>query len=151
MRYKIDSGDIIIRPLRIEDYDSLITLWNNAQLLYKPKGRDRRDTIDRELQQPMAIFLVAEKEGKIIGSIFGTHDGRKGWINRLAVAPSYRRQGIAVKLLQEVEVRLRTVGIKIIACLIEEWNTVSIQFFEKMGYTCYPDIRYYTKRDFSDI
>ncbi|KPJ73944.1 hypothetical protein AMJ52_02545 [candidate division TA06 bacterium DG_78] len=56
MKSKIKFQDIIIRPLRIEDYDALISLWNDAQLLYKPRGRDRRDNIERELRQLMAVF-----------------------------------------------------------------------------------------------
>ena len=140
-----------IRKLCIDDYDALIELWNDAQLPYKPKGRDRRTNIDRELKNPTAIFLVAEKDDKLIGSIFGTHDGRKGWINRLAVAPAYRKQGLATKLLKEVENRIFDMGIGIIACLVEEWNAWSIQFFEKEGYKRHQDIIYFTKRVNPDI
>lgn len=143
--------DIIIRQLRIEDYDALIVLWNDAQLPYKAKGRDKRDNIERELKNPTAIFLVAEKDNKLIGSIFGSHDGRKGWINRLAVAPVYRKQGIAAKLLKNVENRLYEMGIGIIACLVEEWNTGSMQFFEKMEYKRHHDIIYFTKRKYPDV
>lgn len=143
--------DIIIRQLRKEDYDALIALWNDAQLSYKPKGRDKRDNIERELKNPTAIFLVVEKDNKLIGSIFGSHDGRKGWINRLAVAPVYRKQGIATKLLKNVENRLYEMGIDIIACLVEEWNTGSMQFFEKMEYRRHHDIIYFTKRKCPDV
>ncbi|MCK4250950.1 GNAT family N-acetyltransferase [candidate division WOR-3 bacterium] len=144
-------SDILIRELRMTDYDKLIALWNKAKLLYKPEGRDRQDNIERELKKPTAIFLVAEKNEELIGSIFGTHDGRKGWINRLAVAPGYRKQGIAAKLVKEVENRLFDMGIGIIACLIEDWNTESMEVFEKMGYKQHNDITYYTKRRFVDV
>lgn len=118
---------------------------------YKPKGRDKRDNIECELKNPTAIFLVVEKDNKLIGSIFGSHDGRKGWINRLAVAPVYRKQGIAAKLLKNVENRLYEMGIGIIACLVEEWNTGSMQFFEKMEYSRHHDIIYFTKRKYPDV
>jgi len=65
----------------------------------------------------------------------GTHDGRKGWINRLAVAKDFRRQNIAFKLVAAVESRLNIIGIDITACLIEPENTASKSFFYKMGYT----------------
>jgi len=152
MRKKTDGSlNIEIRELRMTDYDKLIALWNKAKLLYKPKGRDMRKNIKRELKKPTAIFLVAEKNGALIGSIFGTHDGRKGWINRLVVAPGYRKQGIAAKLVKEVENRLFDMGIGIIACLIEDWNPVSVKVFEKMGYKRHNDIIYYTKRRFADV
>lgn len=152
MRKKTDGSlHMEIRELRIEDYDNLIALWNKAKLLYKPEGRDTRANIERELKKPTAIFLVAEKNGELIGSIFGTHDGRKGWINRLTTAPEYRKKGIAAKLVKEVENRLFDMGIGIIACLIEDWNTESMEVFEKMGYKRHNDITYYTKRGFADV
>ena len=140
------GGGIGISSFRIEDYDRLISLWQDAGLPYKPKGRDRRECIDRELKTSAAIFLVAEREGKLIGSIFGSHDGRKGWINRLAVAPAQRRQGLGARLVREVEERLHDLGIEIIACLIEDWNTVSMEAFQRMGYKRHDDIVYLSKR-----
>lgn len=151
MKSHIKLSPVVIRELRVEDYDALVALWDQAKLLYKPRGRDRRDNIERELKGQNAIFLVAEQDGTLIGSIFGTHDGRKGWINRLAVDPAHQRQGIAARLVKEVEDRLYKMGIGIIACLVEDWNCVSLQVFEKLGYTRHQDIIYFTKRKFPDV
>jgi len=137
---------MIIREFIIEDYDSLITLWNDAKLPFKPKGRDRRDKIEYELKHRRNIFLVAEINGKLVGSVFGTHDGRKGWINRLAVSPEFQRQDVAKKLIAEVEDRFSELGIDIIACLVEDWNTKSLQVFKKLGYKMHSDISYFSKR-----
>jgi len=143
--------DIKIRPLCIDDYDDLIRLWDKAELSYKPQGRDKKERIDQELVSNTAIFLVAEKDGDLIGSIFGTHDGRRGWINRLAVAPLHRRKGIAACLVQQVEKILYDKGIEIIACLIEDWNKTSIKAFQKMGYRFHKDIIYLSKRKHKDV
>ena len=143
--------DIQIREFRIEDYDNLITLWERANLEHKPKGRDRQDKIEKEYKQNTSIFLVAELNGELIGSVFGSHDGRKGWINRLAVDPEFRKKDIARKLVYEVEKRLDEIGIDIIACLIEGWNKDSMRVFEKLGYEKFPDVAYYTKRKSWDI
>ncbi len=145
------TSNIVIRKMRIEDYDALIRLWKDAKLLYRPKWRDRQDNIEKELKTPNAVFLVAEKEGTLIGSIFGTHDGRRGWINRLAVAPAYRRQGIARLLVEQVENRLRNKGIKIIACLVEDWNSGSMHFFENVGYKRQSDVTYFSKREHPEV
>ncbi len=141
------TGGIVIRKFSIEDYESLIELWDLAGLPHKPAGRDERQNIEREIHQPNAVFLVAERKGCLIGSAFGTHDGRKGWINRVAVLPSYRRQGIAAALVNEVEEQIKGMGISIIACLVEDWNEDSLKFFEKMGYIRHKEIFYLTKRE----
>ena len=141
----------LIREFRLDDYDSLIALWNDAQLPHRPKGRDRLDKIEREVDRGNAVYLVAELDGKLVGSVLGTHDGRKGWINRLAVSPEFRQQGIARMLVNEVENRLYELGIETIACLIEDQNKISMQMFEKLGYKRESNIVYFTKRGSSDV
>ncbi len=42
-------------------------------------------------------------------------------------------------------------GIEIIASSIEDWNTVSMKVFERLGYKRHPDIIYFTKRKNSDV
>ena len=144
--YRKNLSPILIREFCMEDYDALIKLWDGAQLLYRPKGRDSRTKIECELKQGNIIFLVAEINGKLVGSILGTHDGRKGWINRLAVDANFRRQNIARRLVAEVESRLSALGIEVVACLIEKWNTQSMQVFQRLGYEKYSDIAYFSKR-----
>ncbi len=144
-------SNIVIRKFKMEDYKALITFWNNAKLPYKLKGRDSYDKIERELKQKNAIFLVVELHGKLVGSVFGTYDGRKGWINRLAVDPNFRKQGIARMLVTDVENRFFELGIDIVACLIEDWNTKSMQAFERLGYNKHSDITYLSKRKNLDV
>jgi ribosomal protein S18 acetylase RimI-like enzyme len=142
--------ELMIRDFRIEDYDSLTALWKAAGLGYRAKGRDSRPRIEAELKQRTSIFLVAEMGGKLVGSVIGTHDGRKGWINRLAVHPSYRRHGLAKRLVAEMEGRLSQVGLEVIACLIQQENTASLQLFQSLGYERASDIVYLSKRKSPD-
>ena len=132
--------------MTIKDYDPLIALWKEGNIPYRPLGRDSKKNIRWQLQQPNCFYFVAEDEGTVIGAILGTHDGRKGWINRLIITSSYRQRGIAKRLIEEVEHRLTVAGIDIVACLIEDWNVGSMQVFERLGYTKHTDIFYYSKR-----
>ena len=143
--------DFTIRDFRIEDYSSLIALWKSAGLPFKPNGRDSMEKIKEEVRKGISVFLVAEKDKKIIGSVIGTHDGRKGWINRVAVDPGYQRNSVAKSLVAEVEKKLDKIGINIFACLIEDWNDRSMQVFEKLGYKKHKDIIYFSKRKNDNI
>ena len=78
-------------------------------------------------------------------------DSRKGWINRLAVHPDYRRRGIAVDLIDECENVIRKRGLKLFCALIEESNRSSIRLFKKLGYVEYRDIIYFCKREGDDV
>ena len=144
-------SDISIRKFLIEDYTDVISLWEQAGLPFRPKGRDSKDKIVNELNKPAAVFLIAELNGKIIGTSFGTHDGRKGWINRVAVKKDFRKKGVARLLVEGTEKQLFQKGIEIIACLIEDWNDTSMEAFKKMGYVKHEDIIYFSKRKSQDV
>lgn len=146
-----DLSHAVIRDFRDDDYDNLLALWNSAGLPYKLEGRDSRAEIERQAREPTAIYLVAEADGEIVGAVLGTHDGRKGWVNRLAVSPSHRRRALASQLLAEAERRLAALGIGIFACLVEDWNADSKVFFEKSGYKAFDGMTYFTKRLGPDV
>jgi ribosomal protein S18 acetylase RimI-like enzyme len=135
-----------IREYRTGDYESVLALWAGTGLPFKPEGRDRRKIIDSQVRQPNVIFLVAESEGRLVGTVLATHDGRKGWINRLTVAPGFRRRGIGSRLVRETETRLEALGMDVLACLIEEGNDASVRTFETLGYERHPEIHYFVKK-----
>jgi N-acetylglutamate synthase len=143
--------NIIFEPYKKGDYKLLVGLWKKAGLPYKPGGRDSEESIENEVLLDCNLFLFARVDDKIVGSILATHDGRKGWINRVAVIPEYRRQGIARKLVEEGEKWLESKGIYIYACLIESYNIDSLESFKKLGYIPFEGIHYLTKRKFPEI
>ena len=144
------DGEIVFRPFRMEDYERVMELWTLGGLPLKPQGRDSRESLDRQTTLPNILFLVAEEGegGSVVGTVFATHDGRKGWINRLAVDERLRRRGIGVRLVRAAEDWLGSQGLDILACLIEAENAVSMAFFEKLGYKKHPEIIYFAKRKY---
>lgn len=61
--------EISIRPLVIEDYDALVTLWQRAGLKFRPKGRDSREALGRQLSQGRVIILGALWDRGAVGVI----------------------------------------------------------------------------------
>jgi ribosomal protein S18 acetylase RimI-like enzyme len=145
------KGGVLIREFTLSDYERIIEIWTEGQLPVKPRGRDSRAQIERQIREPNVLFLVAEVAGWVIGTVLATHDGRKGWINRLAVDAACRKRGIGRRLILEAERRLAAAGLGIFACLIEKENTASMDLFESLGYTKHPEIRYFAKRTYPDV
>ncbi len=143
-----EMNEPVVRPFKPEDYDAVIALWQEGRLPVKPDGRDSREAILDQVGQPQVIFLVAEQDGRVVGTVLATHDGRKGWINRLAVDSRLRRQGIGRRLVLEAERHLAALGLRIFACLIEDGNAVSMDVFGRLGYKKHPEIIYFAKREF---
>jgi len=137
---------MIIRKYKNIDYIQIIDLWKKLKLPYKPLGRDSKEELNRQNNLNCSYYLVVELNLKIIGSIFATHDGRKGWINRLAVSINFQRKGVAKKLISKAENYFLKNNIKIYACLIEGNNASSKKTFENSNYKEFKNIYYYTKR-----
>jgi len=150
-----ESGpdEVRIRKFFIEDYDRVMALWAESGLPLKPEGRDSRGNIARQIEMPNVLFLVAEQgeAGRVIGTVLATHDGRKGWVNRLAVDRAVQKRGIGGRLVGEAERWLEDKGMDILACLIEDDNAVSMTVFERLGYKKHPEIIYFAKRKFPGV
>ncbi|HEY4823260.1 MAG TPA: GNAT family N-acetyltransferase [Candidatus Bathyarchaeia archaeon] len=139
------------RVLGLKDYDALLSLWNKAGLSHRPEGRDSKSSIIAQMRRDKGLFLGAFRENRLVGSAIASYDGRKGWINRLAVDPEERRKGVAKALIETAESVLRDRGSLIIAALVEADNSPSIALFQKCGYKVHRDILYLTKRESEQV
>ena len=132
-----------------DDHARLLALWERAGLhSVRPHGRDSREAIATQLASGVQTILGLELDGQLVGAVVATHDSRKGWINRLAIDPDFRRQGYGLKLLGAAEETLRAQGMRVIAALVESDNPSSLALFEKAGYTEIDrGIHYLSKRE----
>ena len=137
-----------IRPYESGDYDPLMALWRECGLPLKPLGRDSRDRMERELAMGPGRLWVAEASGEIVGAVLATHDGRKGWVNRLAVATAMRRHGMGLRLAKiALDYLRKECGLLINAILIEGDNPESHALFSHLGFKPHPEIQYFALRD----
>lgn len=104
----------------------------------RSSGRESRAAFAAQLRARSNRYYGAFDRGRLIGTVLGTHDTRKGWISRLAVDPDYRRRGIARRLVSSVERGLRDQGIAMFAALVEPDNEASAAFFRAVGYEVIP-------------
>lgn len=132
--------------LDMGDYDAIMQLWEQAGLPARADGRDAPAALARQIAEA-GMRLVGVRDGdRLIGVAMLTHDGRKGWINRLAVDPAYRRRGIGTLLVMESERWFRQeLGLEVFAALILEDNDPSLTLFEALGYQRLP-VAYVTRR-----
>lgn len=135
-----------ISSLTITDYDHIVALWKSAGLPFKPSGRDRKPAVQAQMAENPDFFLGAFEDGKLVGVVVATSDSRKGWINRLAIDPDFRRRGVAKRLILEAENALQKHGLEMFCALIDDDNEVSKQLFKKCGYEEHRDIVYFRKK-----
>ena len=134
-----------IRPAKPEDYAKIAEVWRRCGLEVQYEGRESESAFHRQLEQFPTLYLVACDGPRIVGAVLGSHDHRKGWINRLAVDPEYQRRGLALALVDACEQAIQSEGIEIIAALVDPQNEVSKALFEKLGYLTDVPVCYYRK------
>lgn len=140
-----------IRPLTIDDHADMIALWENSDLEHKPLGRDRYDLFKIEMERDPDLFLGGFEDDVLVGTIIASFDGRKGWMNRLAIHPEKRNRGYAKLLVKEAEKRLREKGARIIGVLVYDSNSPSLELFKLLGYEVFDGVTYLTKRDDPEV
>jgi ribosomal protein S18 acetylase RimI-like enzyme len=124
-----------IRQFRYpEDYPAVLQLWQEAGPGIHVRRSDQPEEIAKKLQRDPDLFLVAEIDQLIIGSVLGGFDGRRGLMYHLAVAEAHRSQGIGASLMDELERRLRAKGCIRYYLLVTRDNQEAIQFYKARGW-----------------
>lgn len=122
---------VVIRELRAVDGEQLRKLW--ARCGFRSLGDDDLGLARMARRNP-GLLLVASEGTQIVGSALGAWDGRRGWIYHVATAESHRRQGIATKLVDQVEAGLRDLGCPKVSVLVRDENPDGRAFWAARGY-----------------
>ncbi len=126
-----------IRSFALADTDAVVQLWRACELV-KPWNDPHRD-IARKLAVNPELFLVGEltSQGvtKLVASAMFGYEGHRGWVNYLAVAPAFQRQGMAAQLMSAGEALLLARGCPKISLQVRSSNLEVIAMYEKLGYT----------------
>lgn len=117
-----------------EDYPAARTLWAVAGPGIQVRRSDEPDELQKKLERDPDLFLVAEVDGKLVGTVIGGFDGRRGMIYHLAVDASVRELGIGAQLMDEVEHRLKAKGCIRCYLLVTTENENAMRFYEKRGW-----------------
>jgi len=136
---------ITIRVMTIEDYEGVYDVWLNTPGMGINSTDDSKEGIGKYLRRNPATSFVAEDGGRIIGSILAGHDGRRGFIQHMAVLPDYRMQGVGRRLVEHAMRALEEEGIHKVALLAFRKNEIGNAFWEKMGFAVRNDVLYRNK------
>ena len=121
--------------------EAVLRLWRQAEATVSIT--DTVDDILRAANASMAFLLIAEQDGKVVGSVIGGFDGWRGNVYRLAVHPNYRRRGIARRLVTELESHLVELGAKRITSLVENEHYWATSFWTALDYDYDPGMARY--------
>ena len=121
-----------IRPFRPEDEAAVVVLWRSCDLL-RPWNDPHKD-IALCRDSGHGELLVGEADRELVASVMVGHDGHRGWLYYLAVAPESRRQGFGRELVEAAERWLTDRDVPKAELMIRRENTAATEFYRRIGY-----------------
>ncbi len=123
----------LIQEMSIQDYDEVRALWQESEGIELSEVDSRKD-ITRFLERNPGLSFVARENEQIVGAVLCSHDGRRGYIDQLAVRKSHRRQGIGKGLVDRCLYNLMRSGIHRWHLFVLKDNQEAIAFWKKLGW-----------------
>jgi ribosomal protein S18 acetylase RimI-like enzyme len=121
-----------IRPYLPGDENAVVELWRECNLVQSWDNPKRN--IERKSRVNPELFLVGLVDGKVVATAMGGYEGHRGWVNYLAVAPSYQRRGLGRLIMEAVEEKIQAMGCPKINLQIRADNLEVVKFYESIGY-----------------
>ena len=127
------------------DYEPVFSLWRSIEKGVHTGRSDTPAEIEKKLTRDPDLFLVAEADGNIIGSVIGGYDGRRGLVYHLAVASHVRGKGVGSRLMDELEARLWAKGCLKCYLLVTTDNPEAELYYQRRGWQHMDAVRLYGK------
>lgn len=89
---------------------------------------------EEEYASPSALTLVALLNDEVVGYLNVHHVFDEGDLNLLAVQAEYRRKGIAARLVKELEIQAKRLGIRCYTLEVRTGNASAIAFYTRLGF-----------------
>ena len=129
----MEDRGLIVRAARPADYDTIIAVvdgwWGRAMSAGLPR---------LFLDHFFGTSLIAEHDGELAGFLIGFGSPSKpeeAYIHFAAVAPAWRRTGLARSLYEQFFDRTRRDERTVVKAITSPQNATSIAFHRAMGFT----------------
>lgn len=132
-----------VRTMTIEDFDQVHALWMTISGFAIRSIDDSREGVERFLRRNPTTSVVAEEDGKIVGSILCGHDGRRGCLYHVCVHKDYRMRGIGKAMVVYAMNALKAEEISKVSLIAFTGNDIGNAFWNRIGWTRRLDLNYY--------
>ena len=128
-----------LRPIVEHDLPDLLAFWARTPGV----GLNESDTpegLKIYLDRNPGLSVIALEDNNIAGAVLCGHDGRRGYLNHLAVAESFRRQGLGRQLVEHCLAGLHRLGIRRCTICLFADNDAGREFWSRCGWNRRADL-----------
>jgi len=120
--------DVVVEPVRPRDLRAIARVQRQA---FRPALAYGLTTLVALWLLPGVRFVVARRDGRVLGCAIGDRDGQDSRVINLAVDPTTRRQGVGTALLRALEVALPHGNLLL---MVEAENSGAQTLYRQEGY-----------------
>jgi ribosomal protein S18 acetylase RimI-like enzyme len=129
----VQKPSVLIRRCEVADLPAID--WSPTGAYRNHFGK----MFDQQQRRGSLLLLVAECDGTVAGRVaidfdFGADD--EAWVLALGVKPSFRRKGVATKLMEYAEEEVRGRALRRLCLTVGKSNTAARRLYDRLGYTC---------------
>lgn len=131
---------IVFSPMTTDDLSEVLDLWGATEGV----GLNESDTPEHlrtYLQRNPGLSVVARDGARLIGAVLCGHDGRRGYLNHLAVVPAYRQRGLGRQLVARCLASLRDLNILKCNLFVYNDNKPGERFWNLCGWNARADLK----------
>lgn len=133
----------MLREMEISDYQQVMNLWSETEGM-RLREADSEENIGKYLERNPNLSFVALQGDEIVGAILVGTDGRRGYIQHLAVSKACRGQGIGAKLISNAVGALSSIGIAKTHLFVINDNLNAQAFYENIGWYPRDEVRMFS-------
>lgn len=124
------------RPVADHEIDKVVELWTRCGLT-RPWNDAVKD-IAFARGKPNSEVLAARLDGVLAASVMVGHDGHRGIVYYVSVAPELRGRGYGRQVMEAAEAWLRQRGVWKLNLILRAENEKVRGFYEALGYQVEP-------------
>jgi predicted N-acetyltransferase YhbS len=115
--------------------DELLAIVHAAFAAFEPPSSVLNETVaDLARRLRDGLVLVAQADGRFIGSVFAARQGDALYLTRLAVAPAWRQRGVGRALVAAAEAEARAAGLRRLILRVRTNLPGNRAYFEGLGF-----------------
>jgi ribosomal protein S18 acetylase RimI-like enzyme len=134
---------ISIRTMTIEDIPHALLLWQKTEGV-RLRDADSPSALTAYLNRNPGLSFVAMDADKFVGVLLAGHDGRRGYLQHMAIDKEYRNQGIGRQLVDSCLQTLQAIGIEKCHLFVLKSNTSGADFWHHLGWTRRDDVQMFS-------
>lgn len=125
--------------MAVEDIGPVLGLWSRCPGIGL-NDADTPEKIAAYLQRNPGLSFVAEIGNELTGAVLCGHDGRRGYLNHLAVLPTHRRRGLGRALVERCIDALGRAGLEKCHLFVFPENHDAMAFWRQSGWVHRTDL-----------